>query len=129
MEWTPDLSVGVAAIDDQHKELIRRMNDFFASMEGDDQKKVLDMLSFLGKYVVTHFRDEEALQTRYRYPAYAEHKKLHEDFIKDVKALTEDITRNGFTFATKALVGSKLTNWLSQHIRKADKAVGEFIRG
>ncbi len=29
MDWTPDLSVGVDAIDDQHKELIRRMNAFF----------------------------------------------------------------------------------------------------
>lgn len=44
MEWTPDLSVGVEAIDDQHKELIRRMNVFFESMEGDNQQRVLDML-------------------------------------------------------------------------------------
>ncbi len=129
MEWTPDLSIEVEAIDDQHKELIRRMNVFFESMEGDSQQKVLDMLAFLGDYVVTHFRDEEALQVKHHYPLYTEHKKLHDDFMKDVQALSKDIKENGFTVATRALVGAKLTNWLSLHIRKADKAVGEFIRG
>ena len=96
MEWTPDLSVGVEAIDNQHKELIRRMNAFFSSMEGNDQKKVLDMLAFLADYVVTHFRDEEALQVRCNYPGYAEHKKLHQDFVSQVKEMTKDIKEQGF---------------------------------
>ncbi len=128
MEWTPDLSVGVEAIDNQHKELIQRMNRFFESMEGDNRQKVLDMLAFLGDYVVTHFRDEEALQVRYNYPGYAEHKKLHQDFVKDVGEMTENIKNNGFTVASKAMVGMTLTSWLTLHIRRADKAVGDYIR-
>lgn len=128
MEWTPDLSVGVEAIDNQHKELIRRMNSFFDSMEGDNQEKVLDMLAFLADYVITHFRDEEALQVRYNYPGYAEHKKLHQDFVKDVGEMTENIKKNGFTVASKAMVGMTLTSWLTLHIRRADKAVGDYIR-
>ena len=129
MDWTADLSVGVEAIDNQHKELIRRMNDFFQSMEGDSRERVLEMLGFLGDYVVTHFRDEEALQVRYNYSGYAEHRKLHQDFVKDVQKLTEDIKSNGFTIASKSLVGMTLTRWLTLHILKADKAVGAFIRG
>lgn len=128
MDWTADLSVGVEAIDNQHKELIRRMNNFFQSMEGDSREKVLEMLSFLGEYVVTHFRDEEALQVRYNYPGYAEHRKLHQDFMKDVGEMTADIKKNGFTVATKAMVGMTLTSWLTLHIRRADKAVGDYIR-
>ena len=128
MEWTPDLSVGVEAIDNQHKELIRRMNNFFQSMEGDNREKVLEMLSFLGDYVVTHFRDEEALQVRYNYPGYAEHRKLHQDFVKDVGEMTKNIKENGFTVASKAMVGMTLTSWLTLHIRRADKAVGDYIR-
>lgn len=128
MEWTQNLSVGVESIDNQHKELIRRMNNFFDSMSGDSKTKVLDMLSFLDEYVVSHFRDEEALQVKHNYPGYAEHRKLHQDFIKDVQALKQDIQTNGFTVATKAMVGARLTNWLMLHIQKADKAVGEYIR-
>jgi hemerythrin len=128
MEWTPDLSVGVEAIDNQHKELIRRMNVFFQSMEGDDKQKVLDMLGFLGEYVVAHFRDEEALQVRYNYPGYADHRKMHQEFMKSVGVMTEDIKNKGFTVASKAMVGMTLTNWLTLHIRRADKAVGDYIR-
>ncbi len=128
MDWTPDLSVGVEAIDNQHKELIRRMNSFFDSMQGDNQQKVLDMLGFLGDYVVTHFRDEEALQVRYNYPGYAEHRKIHQDFVRQVGEMTKDIKEHGFTVASKAMVGMTLTNWLTQHIRKTDRAVGDYIR-
>ena len=126
MEWTPDLSVGVKAIEDQHKELIRRMNIFFASMEGDDRKKVLDMLGFLGEYVVSHFRDEEALQVKHNYPGYLEHRRIHQDFVRDVQKLTADIEKS-YTVATKSLVGMTLTRWLTLHIRKEDKAVGDYI--
>jgi hypothetical protein len=46
-----------------------------------------------------------------------------------VRKLTEDIQKNGFTVATKSLVGMTLTRWLTLHILRADKAVGAFIRG
>jgi hemerythrin len=128
MDWTPDLSVGVEQIDNQHKELIRRMNAFFESMNTDNQAKVMEMLGFLGDYVVSHFRDEEALQIKHNYPGYAAHRKLHQAFMADVKQLSDDISKGGFTVATKSLVGSTLTNWLMLHIRKEDKAVGAFIR-
>lgn len=128
MEWTNELTVGVEAIDNQHKELIRRMNAFFDSLNTDNQAKVMEMLSFLGEYVVTHFRDEEALQVRYNYPGYADHRKLHQAFIKDVKQMSDDIKSHGFTVATKSLVGLTLTNWLTLHINREDKALGKYIR-
>jgi hemerythrin len=127
MEWTPGLSVGVEAIDNQHKELIRRMNIFFASMEGDDREKVLDMLVFLSDYVATHFRDEEALQVKSNYPGYLEHRRIHQDFVREVNKLSADI-KTDYTVATKSLVGMTLTRWLTLHIRKKDKAVGDYIR-
>ncbi len=129
MEWTPDLSVGVEQIDNQHKELISRMNAFFDSMSTDSQAKVMEMLGFLEDYVITHFKAEEALQLRYNYPGYAAHRKLHQAFMADVRQLSENIINGGFTVATRSLVGSTLTNWLMLHIRKEDKAVGAFIRG
>lgn len=128
MEWTNELSVGVEAIDNQHKELIHRLNTFYDSMSTDNQAKVMEMLAFLSDYVVSHFRDEEALQVRYNYPGYADHRKLHQAFMKDVKQMSEDLQKYGFTVATKSLVGLTLTNWLTLHINREDKALGRFIR-
>ncbi len=42
--------------------------------------------------------------------------------------MSEDIQEHGFTVATKSLVGLTLTNWLTLHINREDKALGRFIR-
>ncbi len=129
MEWTQDLAVGVTKIDDQHKELIARMNAFFDSMNKmDKQQKVLDMLAFLEKYVVEHFSDEEKLQISSGYPLYKEHKKMHTDFIADIRKIKSDIEKDGFTVATSALVGSTLVSWLTLHIKNVDKGLGAHIK-
>lgn len=130
MEWTTDLTVGVGMIDEQHKELINRMNAFFDSMKnGDKQQRVLEMISFLEDYVISHFSDEEKLQLSSGYPLYKEHKKLHTDFINDIKQMRKDIETTGFTVATASLMGSTLVSWLTLHIKKVDKGLGAHILG
>jgi hemerythrin len=126
MEWTDSLSVGVTEIDNQHKELINRVNIFFSKIDSPE-KEVLDVLDYLSGYVVTHFKDEEALQVKYNFPSYVEHKKIHDEFIKTVGGIRKDIEENGFTMITKSLVGSTLVNWLVLHICKMDKLVGDHI--
>ena len=129
MEWTQDLSVGVKQIDDQHKELISRMNGFFDVMRsGNKEQEILKMLDFLADYVVTHFRDEEQLQLSSGYPKYEEHRQLHKEFIADVTKMRADLEKGGFTVATGSLISSTLIAWLTLHIRKADKEVGMYIR-
>lgn len=129
MEWTQDLSVGVKEIDDQHKELIRRINAFFDAVDtGKGNDEVLKVLDFLQGYVVSHFHDEEALQMRVKYPNYAAHKKLHEGFIRDVGGIKKDIQESGFTVMTRSLMASTLVTWLVLHISKEDKRIGEHIR-
>ena len=129
MEWTQDLSVGVKAIDDQHKELINRMNSFFDVMKGGNkEQEIMKMLDFLADYVVTHFRDEESLQRSSGYPKYQEHRQLHKEFLDDVTKMRTDLEQNGFTVATGSLISSTLIAWLTLHIRKADKEVGMYIR-
>ncbi|MFZ5974729.1 MAG: bacteriohemerythrin [Bacillota bacterium] len=129
MEWTNDLSVGVTKIDAQHKQLIMRVNAFFDAVETSTaNQEVLKVLKFLEAYVVTHFQDEEALQLEYRYPQYQQHKKIHEDFIKTVHGIMDDIRKNGFTAVTQTLVGTTLINWLVTHIKNEDKKVGQHIR-
>lgn len=128
MEWTENLSVGVKEIDDQHKELINRVNVFSDAMKkGEANGQVMEVLSFLEAYVVTHFRDEEALQVRYNYPNYQAHRKIHKDFIQTVKELRASIEK-GFTPATASMVSMTLTSWLLLHISKEDKAIGAYIR-
>jgi hemerythrin len=129
MVWTQNLSVGVEEIDCQHKELIKRVNDFYAAMKTIEKKdEILKMLRFLEDYVVIHFSDEQVLQVKYKYPLYPEHVKLHKAFIEDIKKIRKDVEDNGITVATGLIIGSTLSNWLINHISVKDKALGVYIQ-
>lgn len=129
MEWTPNLSVGVDAIDSQHKELINRVNAFYAALKQENRKEeTLKVLKFLSGYVATHFRDEEALQVRYNYPNYAEHRKMHKEFMETVKNFQVDIEQNGVTTMSSTLIATTVSNWLVNHISLQDRDIGMHIR-
>lgn len=130
MEWSDSLSIGVPEIDEQHKELVRRVNAFYATLRTESSKaETLKMLDFLASYVVTHFRDEEAIQVRTNYPNYADHKQIHADFIKSVGEMRDDISKNGITSISSSVIAMTLSNWLVNHIGQQDRDIGRHIRG
>ncbi len=73
LEWTPDLSVGVEEIDEQHRELFRRAERLIATLRCGDRGEVLPLLAYLDEYVAHHFSAEERLMREVRYPALEEH--------------------------------------------------------
>jgi len=65
MLWKEKYELGVPLIDEQHKELFKRVESFMqvlrmASSWEDKVDKVNETLDFMNTYVVEHFRDEEA---------------------------------------------------------------------
>lgn len=128
MKWTDDLSVGVELIDTQHKALINAVNELFdACTKGLGRKKISETLEFLQNYVATHFSDEEAVQRKSGYPEYANHKKLHTEFIEKVNSYSKRLETDGPTISLVADFNSFVSNWLIYHISREDKKVGQFI--
>ena len=56
--WTDELSVGVDAMDDQHKELVTKINKLVEDLAGDSPEAYNDFKDLAG-FVVQHFDDEE----------------------------------------------------------------------
>ena len=129
VEWRESLAIGVEEIDNQHKELILRFSSLLSACEGGKGVAELrSLLSFLDEYVIKHFSDEEALQRRYEYPDYAEHRKLHEYFIGQVSDLKKEIAAEGVAVHHVLEVNNMLLKWLIHHISVVDKNLGKFIR-
>lgn len=129
MTWNENLSVGVDLIDTQHKELFARIDSFYDAMKaGKGKEEVLKVLTFLESYTVKHFTAEEGIQRKYNYPKYPEHKKLHDGFIKDIKAMKTDLEANGITVASGSMLGSTLSSWLILHINVQDKALATYVK-
>ena len=123
---TKDMEIGVAKIDAQHKELIDRVNSITSmglkSVSKDETQKTLDLL---GRYVVQHFGDEEALQKKCNYPRYEWHRKLHQDFIGDFTKLKEEFSKNGSSVQFAVDLNNRIIKWIMSHIKNADADFGK----
>lgn len=127
-KWDKSLETGNVAIDEQHKSLIKAINDLLdACSQGKGRVEVQKTLNFLNDYVVKHFNDEEKLQIKSKYPDYIAHKKLHEDFKKDVANIVSEFEKGGATIPLVAKVNSKIGDWLIRHIKTIDKKVAEHV--
>lgn len=127
--WSDELATGVDTIDNQHKEIFKRVEKLAAACgEGRGKEEVLRLLLFLEDYIKEHFAAEEKLQIKHAYPAYPDHKAQHARFISEVAKLTSEFKAEGATLSLVIMTNKTLTSWLVQHITKTDMEFAEFLR-
>lgn len=128
-EFTSNLVTGNKTIDEQHKELISKINDLLDAVEtSQGQATAMRMLNFLNDYVVYHFEAEENLQKEVGYPGLADHQKQHESLKQTVAELTEMLTEEeGASPAFVEQLNKKVVEWLYKHIEGYDRSVAEYI--
>ena len=131
VEWTKDFEFGVPEIDEQHQELFTRVNRLMEVMfEGVEMSEIKETVSFLDRFVVSHFEDEEALMTQYDYPFSHYQKSQHDNFrdvfsgLKEEISLLDDSNRLYTLFRIQLLV----VDWLVTHTAKQDRHLGRFIK-
>ena len=127
--WSDDLATGNAAIDTQHKQLVKSVNDLMVAISsGQGRESINSTMKFLIDYTLKHFADEEKMQQQYNYPDYPNHKKLHEAFKVTVSGLAKQLETEGATVGVVAKVNSNMGGWLINHIQREDKKIAEHIR-
>jgi hemerythrin len=126
--WTDDWAMGIASLDEQHKELIKEVNDLIeACSSGQGRAKLHDTMKMLSDYTVKHFKFEEGLQQKHGYPGYEAHKKLHEDFKVTVAELAKALDEEGASISLLGKVNSNIGSWLVSHILFEDKKIAAHI--
>lgn len=129
-QWRQDLSVGFQEIDDQHKELFRKINDLLESIgQGRGIQEVKNMIKFLEDYTATHFSAEEKLMLKYNYNGYSVQKTEHNKFIKVLDELKKKIGTSDVLLSSLLTVQKVTVDWLINHISKMDKTLGSFLAG
>lgn len=131
MLWKDKYELGVALIDNQHKELFQRVDDFMQSLRsstswGNKINKVNETLEFMKNYVVEHFRDEEAYMQGIGYPDYAAHKELHTGMVEYVLKVESDYENSGFDEHLMQQFAGKLLAWLIHHVAASDQLVATY---
>ncbi|HHX22670.1 MAG: bacteriohemerythrin [Tepidanaerobacteraceae bacterium] len=127
--WTPNLSVGVKHIDDQHKIWFEKANGLFeAGKERRAKDYINTMLDFLDEYTKQHFKDEEAYMEKIRYPEIDAQKRAHANFIKDLAKLKNDYNESGGNILVILNANKMVIDWLSNHIKTMDKKIGDYVK-
>jgi hemerythrin len=127
--WTDELATGNAAIDAQHKQLVKAVNDLIdACKSGKGRTSLNATMKFLVDYTVKHFTDEENLQKQYNYPDFANHKRLHDAFRATAVALAKQLEAEGASIALVAKVNTSVGDWLVKHIKQEDKKLAAHIK-
>jgi hemerythrin len=62
------------------------------------------------------------------YPEYANHKSYHDQFVKDLSLLKTQLDNEGLKLNLVVQTNKLLVDWLINHIKKVDKALGEFLK-
>ena len=129
IKWTSDLSVGIELIDEQHKMLIKHLNDLSTSLKsGQGPAKITSTLSFLIDYTNFHFTAEEKHMAENGYSELENHKKMHEEFRTILTNMEEDLEEEGATQSLADSIDTLLVKWLFEHIRMIDVSFGKFLK-
>jgi hemerythrin len=126
-EWDKTFAVGHPEVDEQHRTLFQALNKFIEACADRDVKTFNECISFLGNYVVKHFADEEAVQIACKYPDYANHKKIHEDYTAAVVQLAGKWLKSGPSNAVLQEIRVNVGGWLINHIKGQDIKIGTYL--
>lgn len=129
VEWTPNLSVGVEMIDEQHKTWFKKANELFeAGQKGQAKDYILQLFDFLDDYTKTHFRDEEKYMASIRYPEIEDQKRAHAGFVAELARLRKEYTESGGNILLIINANKMIINWLTKHISLMDKKIGDYAK-
>jgi hemerythrin-like metal-binding protein len=85
INWSPEYSVGVDIIDEQHKRLVLMLNRLISAEEATTGSEVVsDLITQMTKYAQEHFKFEEDLMAEFGFPLLDQHKQSHRKYRKKV---------------------------------------------
>jgi hemerythrin-like metal-binding protein len=131
IEWHEEImSTGVSSVDDQHRQLIDRINELHAAcLQGRAREELLEQLDFLGRYAQSHFAHEEKIMQAHQCPARGKNKAAHTKFLNDYSRLQELVKKDGASTKVAIELKQMLADWLSSHICKIDTSLRSCAGG
>jgi len=119
LEWKSEYSVGIASMDDEHREMIDLINDVYEKIGNTpDAGAIESCLEEIFNTISLHFALEERIMRDSGYSEYEDHKDDHEDLLDEIRDLMD-------SFATDPDEGTRqlklrLSDWFGKHFASFD---------
>ncbi len=125
--WQDDYSVGIEAIDQDHKKLLALINNLLAAQQCrtgvELERQAMDELM---DYTQVHFKREEDLMRKHGYADFEGHKAQHDQMVTQVRLFRSRYEEKGRGAIPE--VARYLKLWLLQHINGTDRKYVPFLR-
>lgn len=124
--WKEQYRIGNKAIDEQHYQLFRKVENLLVIARSGDvetkKKECFELIQFLIDYTKFHFESEEKIQREMQYVGYTQHAWIHQEFIQTIQQYKEKLEQDFSPAVLKSFAGTLLT-WLSQHVCGCDRKI------
>ncbi len=119
IEWKSHYSVGVDAVDHEHRELIDLINEVHERLVAGAAKP--DISAFLGEIfrgISAHFALEEKFMRDHRYDQLNEHKLAHEQLLEDIRDIMDGYEAD--PEGNSRQLSQRLDDWFTLHFKTHD---------
>ncbi|MGI9261477.1 MAG: bacteriohemerythrin [Woeseiaceae bacterium] len=125
IEWKDEFSVGVTAVDLEHRDLIDLINDLHALMgEGATHQQVTSSLGEVFAQISAHFALEERYMRETEYEHFPSHKDDHEKLLDEIRDIMDRVEDDG-SFDEDRL-SKELEHWFTEHFKTHDAKLHHF---
>lgn len=119
LHWESRYSVGIGAVDHEHRELIELVNRLYEKATTQGSKEaVLDFFGDLFKAISSHFALEERLMRERGYDHLVQHKNDHERLLDEIRDIMEDFDASDRF--DESVLAQRLDAWFSRHFETHD---------
>jgi hemerythrin len=127
LRWTQDYSIGVAAFDAEHMQLMAMANGLYeAILSGTAEDTLNTVFERLVRFTETHFSAEEEMFRLTNFPEAGTHTESHERLKEQVLAFREHVGKVDRTLLAIE-VTKFLKQWFVEHIQGDDRVFGRFL--
>jgi len=130
IKWSEAMSVGVPAVDHDHKILIGLINSLGEATHGEDHdtQVIAGALAVLIAYTQYHFEREEKMMEACAYPDLPTHRDEHQKLTAEVMALKDRFLERESDLTVEEML-LFLTGWLNHHILLQDMEYRAYAEG
>lgn len=119
LTWKPEYSVGIASMDDEHREMIGMINGVYARLDALSEPGDIEAcLEEIFSTISAHFALEERIMREAAYEEYEAHKDDHEDLLDEIRDLMDDFVADAVT--GRRILEARLSAWFSRHFASFD---------
>ena len=126
LRWKDEYSVGIEAVDYEHRQLIDLINRLYRALDASDARRSVP--AFFGDLLAgisAHFALEEKFMREHGYTRLDAHKSDHERLLDELREIMEALEQSEEVDAVELAL--RLDTWFSRHFRSHDAELHRAI--